>query len=153
MDNTVLNVSYTIIWIHINVLQELPSYEDLGRLQYTEAVLHETLRMYPPLPGFVARTSSADYTVGDFTLPKGTVVEIPVWNIHHNPEYYPEPNVFKPERSVLSHQLEYPLPRFINVVTLNLKSCVIYFMKWIWCNHSVRQKQHIFVDILKYTYF
>ncbi|XP_069084097.1 thromboxane-A synthase [Pleurodeles waltl] len=77
--------------------QTLPDYETVQRLPYMDMVLSESLRMYPPAFRF-AREAAKDCTVGGQRIPAGTVIEIPVGYIHHNPEYWPEPERFIPER-------------------------------------------------------
>lgn len=59
----------------------------------------ETLRKYPPL-GNLFRITKEDYPVPgtDHVLEKDTRVWIPVHAIHHDPEYYPDPEMFDPER-------------------------------------------------------
>jgi cytochrome P450 family 6 len=66
-------------------------------------VFTETLRKYPILP-FLDRTCSTDYKLpspsgnGTVTLPAGTGVFVPVFGIQHDPQYFPEPEIFDPER-------------------------------------------------------
>lgn len=59
----------------------------------------ETLRMHPPV-GSIGRVVTKDYKIPDtnITLPKGLNIMIPVYAIHYDPEYYPEPERFMPER-------------------------------------------------------
>lgn len=59
----------------------------------------ESLRKYSPASSLI-RETSADYTVPNtnITLKKGTKVLIPVHAIHHDPEYYQNPDVFDPDR-------------------------------------------------------
>lgn len=74
-------------------------YELLQSLDYLTAVIDETLRIYNPVLRMERRANS-DYKLGDtgITIPKGMIVGIPVWAIHHSEEYYPEPDTFIPER-------------------------------------------------------
>lgn len=59
----------------------------------------EALRKYPPVP-LLIRKASKDYPVpgSDVVLPRGTSILIPAYSIHHDPEYFPNPENFEPER-------------------------------------------------------
>ena len=75
------------------------SYELVMTLPYLDKVISETLRKYPPL-GFLDRISNADYKLpnSDLVLKKGTPVYISMMGMHYDPEYFPEPDKFDPER-------------------------------------------------------
>ncbi|KAI7693639.1 hypothetical protein SSS_06904 [Sarcoptes scabiei] len=75
------------------------NYSNVMTLPYLDAVLSETLRKYPPLV-FLNRTASEDYHIQeyDITVKKDRGVIIPVYAIHHDPEYYPDPERYDPER-------------------------------------------------------
>lgn len=62
-------------------------------------VVSETLRMYPPL-GYLNRIPNETYKVPNFDLviEKGTPIYIPMLGLHYDPEYFPNPNKFDPER-------------------------------------------------------
>ena len=74
-------------------------YETLSKLPYLDAVISETLRKYPPVTR-LNRVAAQKHQLGNtgITINKGSVVNILVYAIHHNEEYYPEPEQFKPER-------------------------------------------------------
>lgn len=63
------------------------------------AIFLETLRKYPVLP-FIDRQCLSDYKVegSDLIIEKGTPVYIPMFSLHHNPNFFPEPNKYDPER-------------------------------------------------------
>ncbi|XP_063243492.1 cytochrome P450 4C1-like [Bacillus rossius redtenbacheri] len=71
--------------------------DDLGRMAYLEQVINETLRLYPPLPA-VMREVEDEVKLTKYTLPKGCVVVIPMYLVHRNPEYFPDPDRFDPDR-------------------------------------------------------
>ncbi|WP_131756421.1 cytochrome P450 [Actinomadura fibrosa] len=75
----------------------VPEYGDLKRLTYLDMVLREAMRLYPPGP-YGAREATEDLVLGDYTVPAGTTIFYPFWAVHMNPEYWPDPQVFDPER-------------------------------------------------------
>ncbi|CAF1252202.1 unnamed protein product [Rotaria magnacalcarata] len=87
--------------VYEEIKQELGNdeitYEKLNRLQYLEMAINETLRMYPPFIR-LNRVASYDYQLGDYHVPKGSSINVPVYQIHHDPEYWSEPEKFIPER-------------------------------------------------------
>lgn len=76
---------------------ESPNYTNVQELKYLDMVVSEALRLYPP--GFrFARDIDNDCVVNGQFLPKGATLEIPAGFLHHDPEYWPEPEKFIPER-------------------------------------------------------
>ncbi|XP_054154956.1 cytochrome P450 3A31-like [Oppia nitens] len=71
---------------------------DIQELPYLNAVLLETIRMYP---SFVAnRRAQEDVYLADIgvTVPKGTDVEMSFISMYYNPQYFPDPYRFNPDR-------------------------------------------------------
>ncbi|KFV51364.1 Cytochrome P450 3A9, partial [Gavia stellata] len=73
------------------------TYEVMMQLEYLDMTLNETLRLFP-LGGRIERVCKKDVEINGVTIPKGTVVIIPPYTLHHNPEYWPNPEEFRPER-------------------------------------------------------
>nr|QRY28440.1 cytochrome P450 CYP6DD1 [Sitobion avenae] len=75
------------------------SYEAISSMKYLEQCLKETMRKYPPVQA-LARVCTKQFRVPgtDLDLDVGTAVLIPVYAIHHDPQYYPEPDTFNPDR-------------------------------------------------------
>ncbi|XP_018571706.1 cytochrome P450 6a8-like [Anoplophora glabripennis] len=75
------------------------TYEAMNEMTYLDKVFNETLRKYPPVSA-IPRVCTKDYTIPgtDITIEAGTHFSIPIMGIHYDPEYYPNPEVFDPER-------------------------------------------------------
>ena len=74
-----------------------PAAEDLGRLSYTQRVIREALRRFPPVWIF-ARRPLADVELGGYRLPAGTPVFFSQYVVHHDPRWYAQPFRFDPDR-------------------------------------------------------
>ncbi|XP_058837424.1 probable cytochrome P450 9f2 [Topomyia yanbarensis] len=79
-----------------------PTYEVLQRMTYMDMVVSEGLRMWPPQL-VSERYCTKDYQYDDeagtrFVIEKGRTVAIPIIAIHRDSKYYPNPDVFDPER-------------------------------------------------------
>ncbi|XP_046593944.1 uncharacterized protein LOC107216955 [Neodiprion lecontei] len=74
-------------------------YEWVMRLPYLGMVVSETLRKYPVVP-FLDRVVNTDYKIpgSDTVLEKHTPIFISVFGFHHDPEYFPDPEKYDPER-------------------------------------------------------
>jgi cytochrome P450 len=75
----------------------LPAFEDIPRLRYTENVMAESLRLYPPAWA-MGRYAQNDFALGDYFLPARTTVLISQFITHRDPRYFPEPLRFDPDR-------------------------------------------------------
>ncbi|XP_022901351.1 cytochrome P450 4C1-like [Onthophagus taurus] len=70
---------------------------DLKKLQYLDRVLKECIRLYPPVPLF-ERELVEDVEIGGLEFPKGTTVSFHPYSHHRNPDLFPDPEVFDPDR-------------------------------------------------------
>ena len=73
------------------------TFEDLNRLEYTTQVIEEGLRLYPPA-WLTDRMAIEDDEVTGFHLPKKSQAIIFIYGTHRNPDYWKDPELFKPER-------------------------------------------------------
>ena len=85
-----------------------PTIEDLPQLPYADAVIKESMRLYPPV-SLIGREAVEDVKIGEYMIPKGCVVMLSQWVLHHSPKYFDKPESFKPERWL--GDLEKELPR------------------------------------------
>jgi cytochrome P450 len=74
-----------------------PTLNDLPRLRYTEMVLAESMRLYPPAWA-MGRRALRDFALGPYRLPARTTVLMSQYVLHRDPRYYPDPLRFDPER-------------------------------------------------------
>jgi cytochrome P450 len=75
----------------------LPTVEDLPRLRYTEMILAESMRLYPPA-WVVGRLVVRDYAIGDYVAQRGTLVLTSQYVMHRDPRFFPDPLRFDPQR-------------------------------------------------------
>ncbi len=76
----------------------VPEIEDLPRLPYTRMVLEETIRVYPPAWALTTRDAKEDDEILGYRIPKGHLVFILPYILHHDPRFWDAPERFEPER-------------------------------------------------------
>jgi cytochrome P450 len=86
-----------------------PTLEDLPKLRYTDHVISESMRLYPPAWG-MARLAIEDAEIGGYRIPKGSGVSLSQWVVHRDARWFESPQEFRPER--WEGDLLKRLPRF-----------------------------------------
>jgi cytochrome P450 len=89
-----------------------PTYDDLAQLPYTVQVFKEALRLYPPAYAFT-RTALKDVLIDGYRVRKNTVALMAPWVMHRNPEHFPDPERFEPERFGPEHEKLIPRYAFL----------------------------------------
>jgi hypothetical protein len=126
----------------------LPGFDDIAKLKYTQCVLKESLRFYPPAP-LTARTLQEDLELEGHIIPKGFNMFLPIYYIHTHPVNWPdEPLKFKPGKLgiwtyirnfKISHLWKTPI--YFNIIlTINIcreifrprvvQSCSVLAVQW-----------------------
>jgi cytochrome P450 len=75
----------------------LPTVADLERLGYTERVIAEALRLYPPA-WIIGRRTMVDLELDGYRIPAGSIVVLTPFVTHRDPRWHPEPLRFDPDR-------------------------------------------------------
>ena len=86
-----------------------PTRADVEALPYTEAVVKESMRLYPPA-WTVGREALEDTTLGPYTIKKGDMVITPMWVVHRDEKLFKNADAFRPERWLTDETKH--LPRF-----------------------------------------
>lgn len=73
------------------------SIHDYSRMLYLDLVIKETFRLFPPVP-YISRQLNQPVDLGHVTLPAETQVHIFIYNVHRDPEQFPDPERFDPDR-------------------------------------------------------
>lgn len=117
-------------------------FEDVQKLPYLQAVIQESLRMYPPA-SIIFRLATQDATVANMPVPAGTGLWIPVHVVNRDPNNFPDPDKFNPERWMLPSSVIHPVlswlafgggPRHCvgqRLALLELKLCVVRTLRYV----------------------
>jgi cytochrome P450 len=84
-----------------------PSLAQMEALPYTQQVVNEALRLYPPGWLLSRRAIGADVLAG-FDIPAGTDVLLSPYLLHRHPQFWPDPDAFRPERFAPENEAERP---------------------------------------------
>lgn len=84
--------------------------EQLQKMTYVNAVLNESMRLYPPA-WITDRQNVEDDTLGEFNIKKDTLIGVSFYELHRNPKYWENPDLFNPDR-FLGEQKKFSMQYF-----------------------------------------
>ncbi len=87
------------------------NFENATAMVYTQQVLEETLRLYPPVWLFTRRSNSEDEIL-DFDLPDGTDIYLSPYILHRTDRFWPNPDQFDPDRFAATDKAKKDRPYF-----------------------------------------
>jgi cytochrome P450 len=99
-------------------VEEIRLGQKLDGCEYLQAIVEETLRMSPSITGVLPREvlPGGIRVAGEF-FPAGVGLSVPIYTLHHNTEYYPEPHKHIPERWLVDESSDEALKRGVAVMT------------------------------------
>lgn len=75
-----------------------PVAADVHQLPWLTATLKEAMRLYPPVAALMTRRATRDISVGDWLIPKDSMIRITPWHLQRDARYFSDPDRFMPER-------------------------------------------------------
>lgn len=93
----------------------LPTVDDWKQLEYTQMVMKETMRLYPPIPS-VGRQATEDLNIGGWLVKKDTIVMINPYALHHDARWFDNPEEFRPERFTKENMAKVPKMAYVPFV-------------------------------------
>ncbi|RIA91638.1 cytochrome P450 [Glomus cerebriforme] len=76
----------------------IPTSDQLKEMKYINAIIKESLRMFPPASGLSFRTLEEQIKIGSHVIPKKTLCTVNIWQLLHDPENWENPSQYNPER-------------------------------------------------------
>ena len=101
--------------------------KELRQFPYAEAVFRETLRLHPPVISD-ARRATTDFEIEGRPVKRGTLLNVPILSLSRDPELYPDPDAFRPERWL--DKKEPPTPMEMVQFAAGPHFCLGYHLAW-----------------------
>ncbi|XP_031342172.1 uncharacterized protein LOC116170124 [Photinus pyralis] len=138
-DTTASGISFTLYclskhpYAQVQVVEELrtifsgdksreSTYQDLQEMKYLEMVIKESMRLYPPVPLF-SRILNESASFNGALLPQGFVCALYVLQLHRNPDIFPDPEKFDPDRFLPENSKSRPPYAYVPF-SAGLRNCI-----------------------------
>lgn len=95
----------------------------MNDLKYLDLVVKESLRMFPPVP-YISRSTIKEVELSGCNIPVDTNITVGIYNMHHNPKYFPEPEKFIPERFEAERGVEKQHPYAYVPFSAGSRNCI-----------------------------
>ncbi|KAL0269410.1 UNVERIFIED_CONTAM: hypothetical protein PYX00_007153 [Menopon gallinae] len=102
---------------------DIPKYKDIQNLEYLESIIKEVMRLYPTVPLIARDIKSVIYTGKKKAILPGVTALIFTPSLHRNPDYFPAPNKFEPER-FLGRNKDYKNPFTFIPFSAGPRNCI-----------------------------
>ncbi|PVH92548.1 putative benzoate 4-monooxygenase cytochrome P450 [Periconia macrospinosa] len=112
-----------------NFDEEVPNFTKLEQIEYLSACIKEGLRLLRLFRRKSRISTDLDLQYGNFTIPKGTPVSLSPYTMHMDPEVFPEPEKFKPDRW-LGGNLDPRMKRNLNPFLGGSRNCIGMHVAW-----------------------
>ncbi|KAM7216738.1 Cytochrome P450 monooxygenase sdnH [Rhypophila decipiens] len=112
-----------------NFDHEVPNWEKLEQVEYLQACIKEGLRLLRLFRRKARISTDLDLTYGNYVIPKGTPVSLSPYTMHIDPDVFPEPSKFKPERW-LAKDLDPRMNRNLNPFLAGSRNCIGMHAAW-----------------------
>ncbi|KAL6259147.1 hypothetical protein P5V15_009069 [Pogonomyrmex californicus] len=94
----------------------------LNNMSYLERCLKESLRLYPSVP-YMMRVSSEDVKLQSYLVPSGTTLFLNIYSAHRDPNFWPNPEIFDPDR-FLPEKIQNRHPYSYIPFSAGLRNCI-----------------------------
>lgn len=98
----VLKKAQDELHFHVGMHRQVDE-SDIKNLIYIQAIVKETLRLYPPVPLSAPREAVEDCTIAGFHITAGTRLFVNLWKLHRDPTVWKNPSEYRPERFLDDH--------------------------------------------------
>ncbi|XP_041378380.1 cytochrome P450 4F6-like [Gigantopelta aegis] len=98
-------VYHEVAQLMANKEGEFLAWDDLQHMKYLHLCIKEGLRQHTPVP-FVQRKTTQEMVLDGCKIPPGSLVAVQIYELHHNPDVWEEPNEFRPERFLPENMID-----------------------------------------------